>query len=87
MCRTTDGFKIAEEDLKLRGPGEFFGTRQWGMFNLRIADLVKDSRILYLARKEAFQLIEKDPLLRNYPQLKERLGRGFATRFELARVG
>ncbi|MEA3485176.1 MAG: ATP-dependent DNA helicase RecG [Candidatus Aerophobetes bacterium] len=87
MCRTTDGFRIAEEDLKLRGPGEFFGTRQWGMFNLRIADLVKDSRILYLAQKEAFQLVEKDPLLRNYPQLRERLEEGFATRLELAKVG
>jgi len=87
MCKTTDGFKIAEEDLKLRGPGEFFGTRQWGMLNLKIADLVKDSRMLYLARKEAFQLVEKDPFLREYPQLRERLKRGFAARLELARVG
>jgi len=54
---------------------------------LKIADLVKDSRMLYLARKEAFQLVEKDPFLRKHPQLRERLKRGFAARLELARVG
>jgi len=48
MCEVTDGFRIAEEDLKLRGPGEFFGTRQWGMLNLKIGDLIKDARALRL---------------------------------------
>jgi len=87
MCKTNDGFKIAEEDLKLRGPGEFFGTRQWGMLNLRIADLVRDSKMLFLARREAFQLVEDDPPLRNYPELREDIGRRFTTRLQLVKVG
>ena len=87
MCRTTDGFSIAEEDLKLRGPGDFFGTRQWGMLNLKIADLVRDGRILFLARKEAFSLIEKDPRLEKHPRLREALQVKFPHRLELAKVG
>ena len=87
MCETTDGFRIAEEDLKLRGPGEFFGTRQWGMLNLRIADLIKDTKMLYLTRKEAFQLVQKDPQLRSYPRLREGIERRFTQRLELAKVG
>jgi len=87
MCKTNDGFRIAEEDLRLRGPGEFFGTRQWGMLNLRIADLVRDSKMLFLARKEAFQLVKDDPSLRSYPELRENIKRRFDTRLELAKVG
>jgi ATP-dependent DNA helicase RecG len=64
MVQTTDGFKIAEVDLKLRGPGEFFGTRQSGLPALRIANLVDDTDLLTLARKEAFDLIKNDPHLR-----------------------
>ena len=87
MCRTTDGFLIAEEDLKFRGPGDFFGTRQWGMLNLKIADLMEDRKILLLARKEAFHLIEKDPRLENHPRIKEALKLKFPHRLELAKVG
>jgi len=87
MCKVTDGFQIAEEDLKLRGPGEFFGTRQWGMLNLKIADLIKDTQMLYLARKEAFQLVERDPHLSNYPQLREEINRKFIHQLDLAKVG
>ncbi|MHB9035122.1 MAG: ATP-dependent DNA helicase RecG [Armatimonadota bacterium] len=61
MSSTSDGFTIAEEDLKLRGPGEFYGTRQSGMAGLKIADIFKDIPILELARKEAFALVDKDP--------------------------
>lgn len=61
MERTSDGFKIAEADLELRGPGEFMGTRQSGLPGFKMANLVRDLSILKLARKAAFQLIEKDP--------------------------
>ncbi len=61
MCATNDGFVIAEEDLKLRGPGDIDGTRQSGAMNLHIADLAQDSHILEAARDEAFRLIDTDP--------------------------
>jgi ATP-dependent DNA helicase RecG len=64
MVQTTDGFKIAEMDLKLRGPGEFFGTQQSGLPALRIANLIDDADVLTIARKEAFDLIKNDPHLR-----------------------
>ncbi len=61
MASTNDGFVIAEEDLKLRGPGEFYGTRQSGIANFKIADIFRDIPILELARKEAFEVINRDP--------------------------
>ncbi len=61
---TTDGFKIAEVDLQLRGPGEFFGTRQSGLPELKIADVTTDMEILKQAREEAFLLVLEDPQLR-----------------------
>ena len=61
MVETTDGFKIAEVDLKLRGPGNLMGTQQSGVLNLKIADLIKDGEILHLARKTAIKLLEQDP--------------------------
>lgn len=63
MVRTDDGFEIAEVDLKLRGPGDIMGTQQSGVLNLRIADIVKDSHILSVARAYAFELLKKDPNL------------------------
>lgn len=62
MTLTSDGFKLAEMDLQIRGPGEFFGTRQSGMLKLRIASLT-DIKTMKLAREEAFCIIEKDPNL------------------------
>ena len=64
MCSTNDGFVIAEEDLKLRGPGDIDGTRQSGALNLHIADLAVDTAILEQARGEAHSLIDTDPDLR-----------------------
>ncbi len=64
MLQTSDGFKIAEVDLQLRGPGDFFGTRQSGLPQLNIADLLTDKDILAVARREAFRVIENDPQLR-----------------------
>ncbi|MBN1481581.1 ATP-dependent DNA helicase RecG [candidate division KSB1 bacterium] len=63
MAHSTDGFKISEKDLELRGPGEYFGTKQSGLPSLRIADIVHDMDILKQARQEAFSLVEKDPQL------------------------
>jgi ATP-dependent DNA helicase RecG len=60
MVDTTDGFKIAEVDLKLRGPGDMMGTKQSGILDFKIADIVKDGKILEYARKEAFNLLEDD---------------------------
>jgi ATP-dependent DNA helicase RecG len=53
MVRTTDGFQIAELDLELRGPGEFFGTRQAGMPSFQVANLVRDRQLLEAAKREA----------------------------------
>lgn len=63
MASTTDGFKIAEVDLVLRGPGDFFGTRQSGLPEFRVANILTDTRILEAARKDAFEIIESDPTL------------------------
>lgn len=67
MVETSDGFKIAEVDLKLRGPGNLMGTQQSGILNLKIADLVKDALLLKTARTIAMELLEKDPDL-NLPE-------------------
>ncbi|HRK23240.1 MAG TPA: helicase-related protein, partial [Fimbriimonadaceae bacterium] len=63
MVETTDGFKIAEEDLRIRGPGELMGTKQAGVLDLHLADLIQDSRMLEVARQAAIELIESDPTL------------------------
>lgn len=63
MCRTNNGFEIAEADLQLRGPGDLEGTQQSGVLNLRIADLAKDGRILQAARDIAQRVLDKDPQL------------------------
>ena len=63
MVDTSDGFKIAEVDLKLRGPGNIMGTQQSGVLNLKIADVVKDSQILQKARHMAIETINDDPAL------------------------
>ncbi len=64
MVQTNDGFKIAEVDLELRGPGDFFGTRQSGLPAFQVADIVHDTEILLDARQEAFDLVKQDPQLR-----------------------
>jgi ATP-dependent DNA helicase RecG len=60
MCDTTDGFMIAETDLKLRGPGDMAGTQQSGIIDLRIANLLRDEKILKYARDLAMEILEKD---------------------------
>tara|TARA_B100000508_G_C11465748_1_gene282341 strand:+ start:5893 stop:7992 length:2100 start_codon:yes stop_codon:yes gene_type:complete len=74
MVRTNDGFEIAEEDLRLRGPGDLMGTQQSGILDLRVADLAKDQQILILARRAASELLSTDPNLKdaaNAPILQE----------------
>ena len=63
LCETGDGFRIAEEDLRLRGPGEFYGVRQSGLAGLKIADVLRDRDLLMQARDDAFSLIDADPKL------------------------
>jgi ATP-dependent DNA helicase RecG len=65
FARTTDGFVLAELDARLRGPGEFFGARQHGLGELRVADLTRDHELLHLARRDAFELVKNDPGLRH----------------------
>lgn len=83
MESTSDGFRIAEEDLAIRGPGEFFGTRQSGMPDLELASIVRDIGLLETARKEAFCLVDADPGLKGHPAVKEALQAKWAGRLEL----
>ncbi len=87
MVKTTDGFRIAEEDLNIRGPGEFFGTRQSGMPDLKVANLLRDAKILEIARKEAFSLIERDSALTGYPHLRKSIEDFWGRRLEMFKTG
>jgi ATP-dependent DNA helicase RecG len=87
MARTSDGFEIAEVDLKLRGPGEFFGTRQHGDFGFHIANPLRDRELLELARREAFALVDDAAAQTELSRLLEQLGAGWRQRYQLAHVG
>lgn len=89
MVETNDGFRIAEVDLRLRGPGEFLGTRQSGLPAFRIADLLEDGEILRAARNEAFALIDVDPELRlpTNTALREHFKERYRNIWELGDVG
>ncbi|MDA8212105.1 MAG: ATP-dependent DNA helicase RecG [Clostridia bacterium] len=89
MEKSTDGFVIAEEDLKLRGPGEFFGTRQSGLPNLKVADILRDARVLEVARDEAFRLAAADPNLDSaqHKALAGQVRRKFQGRLDFINIG
>ena len=89
VCATSDGFRIAEEDLQLRGPGEFFGTRQHGLPELRVADIIKDYRLLRMARRDAFEMAAQDPELSEpkHAIIGACLNEAFRNRLDLIRVG
>jgi ATP-dependent DNA helicase RecG len=89
LCETRDGFRIAEEDLRLRGPGEFFGTRQHGLPELRLGDILTDYELLRLARQDAFALVAGDPRLEEpeHVVLRRAVIRTFRDRLYLAAVG
>jgi ATP-dependent DNA helicase RecG len=63
MERSSDGFEIAEHDLQLRGPGELFSTRQHGLPDLKIANIIEDYDLLVMARRSAFELVSQDAML------------------------
>ena len=77
MTRTADGFKIAEEDLRLRGPGDFFGQRQHGLPGLRVADIGCDTQLLQEAQEAADALLRRDPELAACPAAAERMAELF----------
>lgn len=89
ISRTTDGFALAEEDARLRGLGEFFGTRQHGVADLRFGDLVADLEILQQAREDAIELVAADASLRapQHAALREAVLQRYGKTLELAEVG
>ena len=87
MVRTSNGFEIAETDLQLRGPGEFFGTRQSGDLGFHIANPLRDRELLDLARKEAFALAESPESQNELKQILRALPPHWHRRYHLARIG
>jgi len=89
LVKTDDGFKVAEEDLAIRGPGEFMGTRQSGIPGLRVADLLRDMDTLILARTEALRIVQNDPdfMLAPHKPLKEVLVTRFKDKIRFMNVG
>ncbi|BAU22730.1 ATP-dependent DNA helicase RecG [Caldimicrobium thiodismutans] len=86
LCKTNDGFKIAEADMHLRGPGDIFGTQQSGFIEFKRADPVRDIDLLLLAKEAAFELIKEDPTLERYPALREELFRRWEERLKLSEI-
>lgn len=89
MEETSDGFRIAEEDLAIRGPGEFMGTRQSGLPDFRVANIARDGRILTDAKSDAFLLVKEDPYLTQdrHRELKEALLHRWGGRLDIAKTG
>ena len=88
MEESTNGFFIADEDLRLRGSGEFFGIRQHGMPDLKYADLIYDKNIVQTARKDAFDLVKKDPYLKftQHQTAKEYFKQKFVEKFHMKHI-
>jgi ATP-dependent DNA helicase RecG len=73
LIESENGFKLAEKDLEIRGPGDFIGKRQWGIPDMVMESLVKNMPLVEKTKQAAKEILEKDPLLKNYPILKEKL--------------
>jgi ATP-dependent DNA helicase RecG len=88
MVKTQDGFEIAEYDLNLRGPGEFYGTRQSGLPDFRLANIIRDVEVISLAREAAFALVKDDPDLSKpeHEALQLALGRFWGEKISLVQV-
>jgi ATP-dependent DNA helicase RecG len=88
MLDTTDGFAIADADLSIRGPGEFLGTRQSGHLpDFKVADLLRDARLLAAARQAAFETVRADPELRRVPEVRRAVELRWGDRLALVGVG
>ena len=87
MVKSSDGFRIAEEDLAIRGPGEFLGTRQSGLPDLRVSDIIRDALLLQEARREAFALIEQDPDLNAVPVVRRSVENFWKGKIEFLKTG
>jgi len=89
MLKYSDGFRIAEEDLKIRGPGEFFGHRQHGLTELKIANPLAQMHLLKTARDDAIRLVNEDPKLadKHHLPLKEKVLQRFPEYEKLMIVG
>lgn len=83
MLKTTDGFKIAEEDMKIRGYGDLFGTRQSGMPELKTANLLRDGLLFETARSDAELLLRRDPDLKSYPALRSAVQQFWGDKIEI----
>lgn len=86
MEETSDGFRIAEADLMIRGPGDFLGTKQSGLPEFRFADILRDARILSEAREDAFLIVKEEPRLKSYPGLLSEVKKRYGAIFELGGI-
>jgi ATP-dependent DNA helicase RecG len=88
MAQFTDGFKISEIDLKLRGPGDIFGTAQSGFPDLRHIDIINDTEIIMDAKKAAFEIINEDPHLqnKNHPLIRKNLIEHYSENLKYAKI-
>ena len=89
MVKTNDGFKISEVDLEIRGPGEFFGTKQHGLPELKLANVLTDQALLHQAREDAFQLVADDPQLlsEEVKQLRSHFIKNYQQKYGLLQIG
>jgi ATP-dependent DNA helicase RecG len=89
FVRTRDGFALAEEDVRLRGMGEFFGTKQHGLGELRLGNLISDADVLMTAREDAFALVAADPGLRDpaHAGLRQAVFARYGKTLDLAEIG
>ncbi len=86
MVKSCDGFRIAEEDLNIRGPGEFLGVRQSGLPDLKIANIIRDARLLEVAKEESNKIVKSDPDMSEYPLLKDELKSFWRGKIELLKT-
>jgi len=89
MTKTTNGFEIASEDLKMRGPGEFIGTRQHGFPEFKAGDIIKDIKIIELAKNIAQEIIQKDAklILPENSNIKLLLNKKYSSLYKTIQVG